>query len=149
MLNTVQLIGHLGRAPEVRYTAAGDPVANLSLATTERWTDRTTGERREHTEWHRISFFGRLAEVAGQYLNKGSLVYVSGQLHTRTWTDSDGVQRYATEIRGEALRMLSGRPADSGHAAPDAPARSHSRQPPASPVKSASSFDEMTDDIPF
>lgn len=150
MLNTVQLIGHLGRQPEIRYLANGDPVANVSIATTEKWTDRATGERRERTEWHRVAFFGRLAEIAGQYLHKGSLVFISGQLRTHAWTDSDGVERYSTDVRADTLRMLGGR-----HDEPrpqrqdDAPrSRAHSRpQPPVTAVSSG--FDDMTDDIPF
>ncbi|MDO4683776.1 MAG: single-stranded DNA-binding protein [Lautropia sp.] len=149
MLNTVQLIGHLGRQPEVRYLPSGDPVVNVSLATTDKWTDRATGERREHTEWHRVAFFGRLAEIAGQYLHKGALVFVSGQLRTHTWTDSDGVERYTTDVRAETLRMLGSRqsaPAEAGQTDATARPRTRARQQP--PV-TGNGFDDMTDDIPF
>lgn len=148
MLNTVQLIGHVGRDPEVRYTASGDAVANLSVATTERWADRATGERREHTEWHRVSFFGRMAEVAGQYVRKGTLIFVSGQLRTNAWTDSDGVERYTTGIRGDTLKML-GR---AGHGS-DSETDAAKREQPASGRRKRhdeqAPFDDMTDDIPF
>lgn len=150
MLNTVQLIGHLGRQPEIRYLPNGDPVANVSIATSDKWTDHASGERREHTEWHRVAFFGRLAEIAGQYLHKGSLVYVSGQLRTHAWTDSDGVERYSTDVRADTLRMLGSRP-DEGRAPRQEGAtrpRGHSRpQPPV--VAVSCGFDDMNDDIPF
>lgn len=154
MLNSVQIIGHLGRDPEVRYTAGGNAVAHLSVATSEKWADRNTGERREHTEWHRVTFFGRMAEVAGQYVRKGSLVFVAGQLRTNAWTDSDGVERYTTGIRGDTLRMLSRNDGTSRHRDDEAEAQERtgtSRQ--TSPVKHipdrVTSFDYMTDDIPF
>lgn len=108
-VNKVILIGNLGRDPEVRYMPSGDAVATLSVATTDTWKDKATGERKEQTEWHRVSFFGRTAEVCGQYLKKGSAVYVEGSLRTRKYTDKDGVEKYATEIRGDAMQMLGGR----------------------------------------
>jgi len=110
-LNKVTLIGYLGRDPEIRSTAAGDAVAQFTLATTETWKDKATGEKREATEWHRVVLYRKLAEIAGQYLKKGSLVYVEGRLQTRKWTGKDDVERYVVEIIGDDLRMLGGRPA--------------------------------------
>ncbi len=112
-INKVILIGTLGRDPEVRYAANGNPVANLSVATSEQWTDRNTGQRQERTEWHRVVIFGKLAEIAGQYLRKGSQVYLEGRLQTRKWTDQNGQDRWTTEVvidqRG-AMQMLDRRP---------------------------------------
>ena len=109
-LNKVTLIGYLGRDPETRSTAAGDSVAQFTLATTETWKDKATGEKREATEWHRVVLYRKLAEIAGQYLKKGSLVYVEGRLQTRKWTGKDDVERYVVEIIADDLRMLGGRP---------------------------------------
>ena len=106
-VNKVILVGNLGRDPEVRYTATGDAMCNLSIATTDNWRDKASGERKEHTEWHRVSFFGKTAEVCGQYLKKGSQIYVEGSLRTRKWTDKDGQEKYTTEIRGDAMQMLA------------------------------------------
>jgi single-strand DNA-binding protein len=108
-LNKVQLIGHLGRDPETKYLPNGDAVTNVSIATSESWKDKTTGEKQERTEWHRITFWGRLAEIAGEYLKKGSQVYVEGKLQTRKWQDKDGQDRYTTEIRADEMKMLGGR----------------------------------------
>ena len=110
-LNKVTLIGHLGRDPETRSTAAGDTVAQFSLATTETWKDKATGEKREATEWHRVVLYRKLAEIAAQYLKKGSLAYVEGRLQTRKYTGKDDVERFVVEIIGDDLRMLGGRPA--------------------------------------
>ena len=107
-VNKVILIGNLGRDPEVRYLPSGDAVANFSIATTDKWKDKS-GEMQEQTEWHRIAFFGRQAEICGEYLRKGSQVYVEGRLQTRKWTDKDGHERYTTEIRGDRMQMLGGR----------------------------------------
>ena len=107
-VNKVILIGNLGRDPEVRYLPSGDAVANLNIATTEKWKDKS-GEQQEQTEWHRVAFFGRQAEICGEYLKKGSSVYIEGRLQTRKWTDKDGVERYSTEIRGDRMQMLGGR----------------------------------------
>ena len=116
-LNKVQLIGNLGRDPEIRTFPSGDQVANVTLATTDRWKDKQSGEMREHTEWHRLVFNGRLAEIVGQYLRKGAQIYVEGSLRTRKWQDqATGQDRYATEIRVDELQML-GRKADGGTAA--------------------------------
>ena len=133
------------------------------MATTDRYKDKATGEMKEATEWHRISFFGKLAEIAGQYLKKGSQVYVEGSLRTRKYTDKDGIEKFATEIRGETMQMLGGRqgmggPADDGgggggyapRQAPAArPAEAPAQRPAAAPKPAASSFDDMDDDIPF
>jgi single-strand DNA-binding protein len=113
-LNKVQLIGNLGRDPEVRYMPSGDAVANIAIATTDKWKDKQTGEARESVEWHRISFFGKLAEIAGQYLVKGSQVYIEGKLQTRKYTDKDGVEKFATEIRADTMQMLGSRQGGEG-----------------------------------
>ena len=107
-VNRVILIGNLGRDPEMRYMPSGDAVANFSIATTEKWKDKN-GEMQEQTEWHRIAFFGRQAEICGEYLRKGSSVYVEGRLQTRKWTDKDGNERYTTEVRGDRMQMLGAR----------------------------------------
>lgn len=108
-LNKVTLIGYLGHNPEIRYTASGDPVAHVTLATTETWKDKATGERREATEWHRIVLYRKLAEIVGQYLKKGSHVYIEGRLQTRKWTAKDGTDRSTTEIIADDMRMLGSR----------------------------------------
>jgi len=105
-INKVILIGHLGKDPETRYMQSGDAVANITVATSESWKDKSTGEKKEQTEWHRVNFFGKLAEIVNQYLVKGSSVYIEGSLHTRKWTDKDGQDRYTTEIRADKMVML-------------------------------------------
>jgi len=151
-VNKVILIGNLGRDPEVRYLPSGDAVANLNIATTEKWKDKS-GEQQEQTEWHRVAFFGRQAEICGEYLKKGSSVYIEGRLQTRKWTDKDGVERYSTEIRGDRMQMLGGR---GGGNVGDPP--SMAREPEASTSaasarpagsKKPANFDDMDDDIPF
>jgi single-strand DNA-binding protein len=118
-LNKVTLIGYLGHDPEMRYTAAGDPVAHLSLATTETWKDKATGAKKEATEWHRIVLYRKLAEISGEYLKKGSHVYIEGKLQTRKWTGKDGVERSTIEIIADDMRMLGSRHA-SHEVEPDA-----------------------------
>lgn len=117
-VNKVIIVGTLGNDPEVKYSASGSAIANLSVATSEQWKDKQTGEKKEQTEWHRVVIFGKLAEVAGEYLSKGSQVYIEGQLRTRKWTDSNGVDRYTTEIvipqMGGVMQMLGGKRDDSG-----------------------------------
>ena len=154
-INKVILIGNLGQDPEVRYTQSGDAIANVSLATSETWKDKNTGEPQERTEWHRVVFFGKVAEIVKDYLHKGSKIYVEGQLRTRKWQDKDGQDRYTTEVivsMGGTLQMLDSRPdggastsqgQGSGRSAQaQAPtANGHGRQPPEPPP-----FD---DDIPF
>lgn len=113
-INKVILIGNLGSDPEVRYMPQGGAVANLTLATSETWTDKNTNEKKENTEWHRLVIYQRLAEIAGEYLRKGSKIYVEGKLKTRKWTDKDGIERYTTEIVVNELQMLDGRNGDNG-----------------------------------
>lgn len=148
-VNKVILVGNLGKDPEVRYSQGGDAMCNFSLATTESWKDKASGERKELTEWHRVSFFGKLAEIAGQYLKKGSQVYIEGSLRTRKWTDKEGNERYTTEVRGDELKMLGARPQGQGDSgASDYPSQLDSQgAPPAH--KHKPSFDDLGDDIPF
>ena len=108
-VNKVIIVGNLGRDPEMRTFPSGDQVANVTIATTDKWKDKQTGEMKEATEWHRVVFNGRLAEIAGQYLRKGSQVYVEGSLRTRKWTDQNGVEKYSTEIRADQMQMLGSR----------------------------------------
>ena len=138
-VNKAIVLGNIGRDPEVRYSASGSAVCNLSIATTRKWKSKD-GEAQEETEWHRVVFYDRLAEVADEYLGKGSAVYVEGRLKTRKWQDKDGIDRYTTEIVGEHMQMLGGR--DSAQAA-----QKPAAQKPA--AKKADSFDSMDDDIPF
>ncbi len=142
-------IGNLGRDPEMRSFPSGDQVANTTIACTDKWKDKQTGEMKEATEWVRIVFNGRLAELAGQYLRKGSQVYVEGSLRTRKWTDKDGQEKYTTEIRADSMQMLGGRP--DGGASPTR-AQAEPRQAAAQalkPSRPSSGFDDMDDDIPF
>ena len=108
-VNKVILVGNLGADPETRYAPSGDAICNIRIATTDTWKDKATGEKKEATEWHRVAFFGRLAEIAGQYLKKGSQVYIEGSLRTRKWQDKDGQDRYTTEIRADEMKMLGSR----------------------------------------
>jgi single-strand DNA-binding protein len=155
-VNKVILVGNLGRDPEMRYLPSGEAVANLALATTDKFKDKS-GQLVEQTEWHRVAFFGRTAEVCGQYLKKGSQVYVEGSLRTRKYTDKDGVEKYSTEIRGDRMQMLGGRSGggvadmdDFNQAPAAAPARNQPRGNAPAPQRPASSgFDDMDDDIPF
>jgi single-strand DNA-binding protein len=142
-VNKVIILGNLGRDPEIRTFESGDQVANVTIATTDRWKDKQTGEMKEATEWHRVAFYGRLAEIVGQYLRKGSQVYVEGSLRTRKY-QKEGVDHYATDIRADQMRMLGGR-ADSS----DAPAPAPQDQAPAPKSNTGSGFDDMHDDIPF
>ncbi len=155
-VNKVIIVGNLGRDPEMRTFPSGDQVANVTIATTEKWKDKQSGEMKEATEWHRVIFNGRLAEIVGQYLRKGSQVYMEGTLRTRKWTDQQGTERYATEIRADSMQMLGGPRDDGGHQghAP-APAPRQQRQAPPQarspvpPPRASSGFDDMDDDIPF
>ena len=162
-VNKVILVGNLGRDPEIRYLPSGDAVANFTMATTDKWKDKTSGEMKEATEWHRISMFGRTAEVAGEYLKKGSQVYIEGKLQTRKWTDKEGQERTTTEVRADSMVMLGSRQGmgganmddDHGASPPAGGARGVARSastassgaPPAR--KPSSGFDDMDDDIPF
>ncbi len=156
MLNKVTLIGNLGADPEIRYMPTGGAVANISIATTMRWKDKQTGERKENTEWHRVVFFNRLAEIAGEYLRKGSQVYIEGRLQTRKWQGQDGQDRYTTEIVANEMHMLGSRP--GGGTAPlansptpaspqNSPAPAQYQAPPSSPPPAAQ--EDFDDDIPF
>ena len=146
-VNKVIIVGNLGADPETRYTPGGDAVTNIRVATTDRWKDKTSGEMKEATEWHRIAFFGRLAEVAGQYLKKGSQVYVEGSLRTRKWQDKDGQDRYSTDIRADVMQMLGRREGGGEPPAERAEPRGEPKAPAAK--KPAGKFDDMEDDIPF
>lgn len=128
-VNKVILIGNLGADPEVRYMPNGGAVANITIATSESWTDKNTNERKEHTEWHRVVIYNRLAEVAGEYLRKGSKVYIEGKLRTRKWQDQQGVERYTTEVIAEELQMLDGAPAGQGAAPGGQPAQPQQQRP--------------------
>lgn len=141
-LNKVLLIGHLGKDPETRFMPNGDAVCSLTVATSESWKDKSTGEKREATEWHRVVMFRKLAEIAGQYLKKGSLVYLEGSLKTRKWQDKEGVERYTTEIVCDEMKMLGGKPGQS-----DGEGSTPAGRP--SPAKPASSGTDDFDDIPF
>ena len=143
-LNKVHIIGNLGRDPEVRYSAGGSAVCNVRIATTRSWKNKDTGEKMEETEWSRVVFYDRLAEIAGEYLKKGRSVYVEGRLKTRKWQDKEGVERYTTEIVAENMQMLGGRD-DGERTAP--PVQRQAPKPP--PKSSAGGFDDMDDDIPF
>ncbi|PWG64124.1 single-stranded DNA-binding protein [Sediminicurvatus halobius] len=145
-VNKVILIGNLGADPEVRYSPAGSAVTNARLATTDQWRDRQTGEQQERTEWHRLVFFGRVAEVAGEYLKKGSKVYIEGRLQTRKWQGQDGQDRYTTEVVVNDMQMLDGR-GEMGGGAPRSGGQA-SRQP-AEPEPQAGPADDFDDDIPF
>ena len=144
-LNKAMIIGNLGRDPEVRYMPNGDAVCNITVATTENWKDKASGERREATEWHRVTFFGKLAEIAGQYLKKGSQVYLSGKIKTRKWQDKDGQDRYTTEIHADEMKMLGGRGESDGSPAPEK--QPERREAPKQ--QSGGGFGDFDDDIPF
>ena len=169
-VNKVILIGNLGRDPEVRYTPSGSAVCNVTMATTRSWKSKESGEKVEETEWHRIVFYDRLAEIAGEYLKKGRSIYVEGRLKTRKWTDKDGAEKYTTEVIAQEMNMLGGREGMGGAAGEEegggggysersaAPQRSApaSRPQASAPApasrpapKSATGFDNMDDDIPF
>ena len=151
-VNKVILIGNLGRDPEIRYLPSGDAVANLRIATTDKFKDRN-GEQQEVTEWHSVAFFGKQAEICGQYLKKGSQVYVEGSLRTRKWQDQSGQDRYTTEIRGDRMQMLGGRGGGGGGggmAEFDAPPDNAPKgKPGGSSGGSGGGFSDMDDDIPF
>jgi single-strand DNA-binding protein len=154
-VNKVILVGNLGRDPETRYLPSGEAVTNISVATTSSWKDKASGEKKEETEWHRVSAFGRLAEIMGEYLKKGSQVYIEGQLRTRKYQDKEtGKDRYSTEIRADRMQMLgsragAGAPRDEpdGDVAPKSGAPAKAAGAPAK--KPAGKFDDMEDDIPF
>lgn len=158
-VNKVILIGNLGRDPEVRYTANGAAICNVTLATSRQWKDKTSGDRQEETEWHRIVFYDRLAEIAGEYLKKGKSIYVEGRLKTRKWTDKDGVEKYTTEVIAQEMTMLGNREGGGGGgmgggmgdegSAPQRSAPAPKPQASKPATKSNTGFDDMDDDIPF
>ena len=178
-VNKVIIVGNLGRDPESRTFPSGDQVCNVTIATTDKWKDKQSGEMREATEWHRVTFNGRLAEIAAQYLRKGSQVYVEGSLRTRKWTDQAGVEKYSTDIRADSMQMLGSRQGmggpqgggddgydqggqggyDSAPRRAPAPAPAYAPRPPAAAPRqpqapaqaprASSGFDDMDDDIPF
>jgi single-strand DNA-binding protein len=154
-VNKVIIVGNLGADPETRYLPSGEAVTNIRVATTDKWKDKQSGEMKEATEWHRISFFGRQAEIAGEYLKKGSQVYVEGSLRTRKWQDKEGQDRYSTEIRADRMQMLGSR---SGSGEPRGemrddgpPMEGKAAAPKGAPAgkKPAGKFDDLEDDIPF
>ncbi len=165
-VNKVILVGNLGRDPEVRYLPSGDAVANITIATSSKYKGKD-GNMVEETEWHRVTFFGKLAEIVGQYLKKGRSVYVEGRIKTRKYTDKDGVEKYATDIVANEMQMLGGREGmgepsgDEGHSGggyssrpapaprPSAPAPAPAQRQVPAQSKPASGFDDMDDDIPF
>lgn len=150
-LNKVMLIGNLGRDPEIRYMPSGDAMANLNIATTDNWKDKG-GEKQERTEWHRVVMFGKLAEITGEYLKKGSQIYIEGRLQTRKWTDKSNVERYTTEIVADRMQMLGGRSGSGGGGSYEPPADQGSGYPDSASTKPAANntgFDDMEDDIPF
>ena len=173
-INKVILIGNLGRDPEVRYSANGSAICNVTIATSRNWKDKTSGEKMEETEWHRVVFYDRLAEIAGEYLKKGRSCYVEGRLKTRKWQDKDGVEKYTTEIIADNMQLLGGREGGGGGGGEEGGSygggggysrgasgggeraeRSERAAPaprPAPPkpaAKSSTGFDDMDDDIPF
>ena len=160
-VNKVILIGNLGKDPEIRYAPSGSAICNITVATSRVSKDKTSGEKQEQTEWHRVVMFDRLAEIAGEYLKKGKSVYIEGRLQTRKWTDKEGVEKYSTEIIAQEMTMLGGREGGGGGGGSDtdmgsAPASSPRSAPPARTApapkpaaKSSTGFDDMDDDIPF
>ena len=150
-VNKVIIVGNLGRDPETRYMPSGDAMTNITVATTDTWKDKVSGEKKEQTEWHRITFFGKLAEIAGQYLKKGSQVYVEGSLRTRKYVDKDGVEKYSTDIKADSMQMLNGKrepqPDDAAQKAMGTP-QSHQAQ---QQRQAANPVPDFSDDenIPF
>lgn len=154
-VNKVILMGNLGRDPEVRYSPDGGAIANVSVATTSRYKDKASGDMREDTEWHRVVFFGRLAEIAGEYLKKGRPVYVEGRLRTRKWQDQSGQERYTTEVVADQMQLLGGRESGAGGSGQPSPPSMPDEAGFSAPAPSAgraapkAGFDDLDDDIPF
>ena len=151
-VNKVILVGNLGKDPEVRYLTSGDQICNVTLATSEKYKDKASGEYKENTEWHRVVFFGKLAEICGQYLQKGKKIYVEGRIRTNKWQDKDGSDRYTTEIIGSEMKMLSGKDDGGQREAPSAPrtmAEADKKKAATASAKTGSPFDDMDDSIPF
>ncbi|MBK7815730.1 MAG: single-stranded DNA-binding protein [Rhodocyclaceae bacterium] len=149
-VNKVILVGNLGADPETRYMPNGDAVCNIRVATTESWKDKQSGEKKEITEWHRVVFYRKLAEIAGQYLKKGSQVYLEGRIRTRKWTDKEGQERYTTEIEANEMQML-GRREGMGDSGPREGSGGGGRAAPTKPAAASSGggFNDFDDDIPF
>ena len=145
-VNKVILVGNLGRDPEVRYNPEGGAIANISIATTDTWKDKQSGEKQERTEWHRVVFFGKLAEIVGEYLKKGSPVYVEGRLQTRKWQDKEGQERYTTEIVADRMQMLGSRGGGSEPMTRESPSKETASSGKAG---KGTGFDDLEDDIPF
>ncbi len=149
-INKVILVGNLGQDPEIRYTPGGMAVTNITVATSDSWKDKQTGEQQERTEWHRVVFFNRLAEIAGEYLKKGSQVYIEGRLRTNKWKDQSGQNRYTTEIVANDMQMLGSRSKGAGAAPENDYNQSRSASKPATTSSPApAGFDDFDDDIPF
>jgi single-strand DNA-binding protein len=148
-VNKVILVGNLGADPETRYMTNGDAVCNIRLATTESWKDKSSGEKREMTEWHRVVFYRKLAEIAGQYLKKGAQVYLEGRIRTRKWTDKEGQERYTTEIEATEMQMLGGRQGMGAPSGSAEPAADYQPAPKKAGNTAKPSFDDLDDDIPF
>ena len=157
-VNKVILMGNLGRDPEVRYSPDGAAVCNVSIATTSSWKDKNSGERREETEWHRVVFYNRLAEIAGEYLKKGRPVYVEGRIKTRKWQNKEGVEQTTTEVIADNMQLLGGRDGgdggssggnEGGSSAPRPTARTPQPARPAAPAAGGANLSDMDDDIPF
>ena len=157
-VNKVILVGNLGKDPETRYMSSGDAVCNITIATSESWKDKNSGEKREVTEWHKIVFYRKLAEIAGQYLRKGSLIYIEGSLKTRKWQDKDGNDRYTTEITVNEMTMLGGRGDAGGGQSSGEPQQRQQQQRPQGNgggqqqrqnAPQSRGFDDFEDDIPF
>lgn len=157
-VNKVILVGHLGKDPETRYMPNGDAITNATLATSESWKDKQTGEKKEQTEWHRLVFYRKLAEIAGQHLRKGSLIYIEGSLKTRKWQDKDGQDRYTTEITVNEMTMLGGRGDAGGGQSSGEPQQRQQQQRPQGNgggqqqrqnAPQSRGFDDFEDDIPF
>lgn len=153
-INKVILVGNLGKDPEMRYTPGGAAVANITIATSDSWKDKQSGEKQERTEWHRVVFFNRLAEVVGEYLKKGSQVYIEGRLQTRKWQDQSGQDRYTTEVVASEMQMLGSRGGGGGGASMDDDDASFDQTPrsapkPAPASNATAAADDFDDDIPF
>ena len=147
-VNRVILVGNLGADPETRYAPSGDAICNIRIATTDTWRDKASGEKREATEWHRVVFFGKLAEIAGQYLKKGRPVYIEGRLQTRKWQDKEGRDQYTTEIRADQMQMLGGQN-DGGHQERREPAPRPKQIAPSCGGGQSGGMDDFDSDIPF
>lgn len=148
-VNKVILVGNLGKDPEVRYSPNGSAMANVTIATAESWKDKQTGEKQEKTEWHRVVFFNRLAEIVGEYLKKGSQVYIEGRLQTRKWQGQDGQDRYTTEIVANEMQMLGGRPGGGGTSDWSSQQPAQNSAPAQTAPASAPPSDDFDDDVPF